>query len=94
VTARALSDRTVAVAPAFPEEALFAIYQAGGRADIDLARALLAAHSNQPGVCSTAIRAFGALGAEQELDVAITHGHRILQSTNNPFFRSSTDARL
>jgi hypothetical protein len=82
------------VAPAFPEEALFAIYQAGGAADKDLACTLLDAHPNQPGVCSTAIRVFGALGAEQELDVAIAHGRRILQSTNNPFFRSSTDVRL
>ena len=82
-----------AVAPAFPEEALFAIYQAGGTADRALAFTLLNAHPNHPGICSTAIRVFGVQSAEQELDVAIAHGRRILQSTNNHFFRSSTDAR-
>jgi hypothetical protein len=85
---RADSEAFGAVAPAFPEEALFAIYTAGGVADQTLAFALLNAHPDDPGVCSAAIRVFGALGAKEELDVAIAHGHRILENTNNPFLRS------
>lgn len=75
--------RFEAIALNMPEEALFAIYLLGAADQKQLALNLLEAHPDNPGVCSTAIRVFGSLGAEADLDLAISYGERVLQTTTN-----------
>ncbi len=75
--------RFATIAPNVPAEALFAIYLLGAADQKQLAFELLEAHPDDAGVCSTAIRVFGILGANAELDLAISCGERLLQTTTN-----------